>query len=135
MTVVNPASQSINSGNESMQQQQQQQQQSQQKMVEQEEQRHTILNSILSREAKERLNTLSLVKPQKAGAVQDLILRLARTKQIPFGQDGKVSEQTVRQLLEQIQQEGEQAETRQSSVVIQRRRALDSESEDEDYGF
>lgn len=93
-----------------------------------EETRSNALSQLLDSTARARLSTLSLVKPQKARAVQDLILRMAQTGQIRQ----KLSEGELVQLLERVSEKEREQVTKR--VVIQRRRG-ESDDEDEDYGF
>ena len=44
----------------------------------QEDMRNTILSSLLTQEARARLNTISLTKPEKGRMVEDIILQNAR---------------------------------------------------------
>jgi programmed cell death protein 5 len=71
-----------------------------------EEQRGMMLSRLLTREARSRLHNIALVKPQKARAVEDLILNAARSGQVspqrPLDDDGIVS--LLRQISEQEQQ-------------------------------
>ncbi|KAL7716738.1 Double-stranded DNA-binding domain containing protein [Entamoeba marina] len=57
-----------------MSNQQAQQQYKQQQMREQEERRQQLLTSVLEADAKERLASISLVKPEKARQVEDMIM-------------------------------------------------------------
>jgi programmed cell death protein 5 len=102
-----------------MQTEKQQQQRSQEQM---EEMRESMLSQILDNSARERLTRISMVRQEKARAVGDLIINMAKSGQIR----GRVNESTLISLLEQLKEE-------ETKVVISRRRA-DSESEDE-YNF
>ncbi|RHZ84275.1 hypothetical protein Glove_84g160 [Diversispora epigaea] len=66
-----------------------------------EEARQTTLAQILDNEARERLARISMVKVDKARAVEDLLIRMAQTGQLR----GKVSESQLIDLLEQINQQ------------------------------
>ena len=63
-----------------------------------EEMRRTMLAQILDNKARERLNRISIVKPEKARGFEDLIIRMARSGQI----NGKLGEQQIIDLLEQV---------------------------------
>ncbi|CAL5412456.1 unnamed protein product [Camellia sinensis] len=85
------------------------------------ERRQMMLSQILSSEARERRMRISvariaLVKPEKARAVEDVILRAAQMGQIVE----KVSEERLITLLEQINTQT----TKQTKVTIQRRRSV-----------
>lgn len=103
----------------------------QQKMAEQrqaqEDMKNSLLSQILTQEARARLNTLKLSKPDKAEIAEMNILRMAQTGQI----GGKVDDATLVQILEQINRQMPKSE---SMVKFDRRRAQ-IDSDDEDYGF
>lgn len=90
---------------------QQQQQEAQQAA---EERRQSMLTAIMQPSARERLNRIALVKPDKARAVEDMLLNAAQRGQI----GEKVSEARLIDMLEDIN-ERTQSKTK---VTIQRRR-------------
>lgn len=65
------------------------------------EYRHTILATILSNEARERLARIAIVRPDRARGVEDLLISMAQRGQLG-GQ--KVSEPQLIGLLDQISQ-------------------------------
>ncbi|CAG8678642.1 20334_t:CDS:2 [Dentiscutata erythropus] len=71
------------------------------KKRQQEETRQTLLTQILDNEARERLARISIVKAEKARAVEDLLIRMAQSGQLR----GKVSESQLIDLLQQINQQ------------------------------
>jgi programmed cell death protein 5 len=93
--------------------------------AEQEEQRAAMLASILLPQARERLARIELVKPEKARAIQDMLLGAARQGAIRE----KVSEERLIELLEQVNERSEKTTTK---VTIQRRRMAFNDSDDED---
>jgi programmed cell death protein 5 len=102
--------------NEAMKRQQQEENKKQA-----EEQRHLMLSSICSTEARERLNRLALVKPDKARQVEDALLSGARTGRIR----GKVTEAQLITMLDQGEQEVK-------VKVVRRKPNFDSDDEDLD---
>ncbi|CAF0730689.1 unnamed protein product [Adineta ricciae] len=89
----------------------------------QEDMRNTMLSSLLTQEARARLNTISLTKPEKGRMVEDIILQNARRG--AFG-GGKISEEQLIGLLEQVSKATEKT----TKVNFDRRRAaLDSDSD------
>ncbi|MFS7905484.1 putative PDCD5-like superfamily protein [Helianthus anomalus] len=74
------------------------------------ERRQMMLSQILSSQARERLSSIALVKPEKARGVEDVILRAAQMGQIV----GKVSEEKLISLLEQIHTQT----TKQTKVTV-----------------
>ncbi|KAI8812293.1 PDCD5-related protein [Cladochytrium replicatum] len=91
------------------------------KRAQMEEMRRGMLVQILSNEARERLSRVSIVKPEKARAVEDYLLKLAQSRQL----SGKVAEGQLIELLEQISSQGKT----ENKIVYNRRR---SDSDDED---
>ncbi|XP_050167046.1 programmed cell death protein 5 isoform X1 [Myiozetetes cayanensis] len=85
--------------------------------------RNTILAQVLDQAARARLSNLALVKPDKAKAVENYLIQMAR-----FGQlAGKVSEQGLIEILEKVSQQTE----KKTTVKFNRRRVLDSDEEDD----
>jgi len=87
-----------------------------------EETRQAMLSQILDNEARERLARISIVKADKARAVEDLLIRMVQTGQIR----GKVSESQLIGLLEQINQQ-----QRPETKIVYNRRKFGDDSDDE----
>ncbi|XP_069595362.1 programmed cell death protein 5 [Ranitomeya imitator] len=88
------------------------------------EMRNSILSQVLSQAARARLNNLALVKPEKAKAVENYLIQMAR-----FGQlGGKLSEQGLIEILEKVSQQTE----KKTTVKFNRRKVMDSDEEDDD---
>ncbi|RKP22704.1 PDCD5-related protein, partial [Syncephalis pseudoplumigaleata] len=68
-----------------------------------EEMRRTMLSQILNNEARERLARIAMVKPEKARAMEDLLIRMARSGQLR----GQVTEKQLVELLENINQQSQ----------------------------
>ncbi len=103
-------------------------QEQQEKRAAMEEARNAMLKSLLSPEAKERLNRVALVKPENARAVEDHIIRLARAGKVA----GKVEESSIIRLLEEVGKQTDAAVT-VKKVTIQRKKRMDDDSDDEDF--
>lgn len=87
--------------------------------------RNTILAQVLDQSARARLNNLALVKREKATAVENYLIQMAR-----FGQlGGKISESGLIEILEKVSQQTEKKMT----VKFNRRRVMDSDDDDDDY--
>ncbi|XP_072278231.1 programmed cell death protein 5 isoform X1 [Pyxicephalus adspersus] len=85
--------------------------------------RNSILSQVLSQAARARLNNLALVKPEKAKAVENYLIQMAR-----FGQlGGKLSEEGLIEILEKVSQKME----KKTTVKFNRRRVMDSDEEDD----
>lgn len=88
-----------------------------------EEAKHSILAQVLSQDARARLNTIKLSKPEKGNMVESLIVRMAQSGQVR----GRISEQELIGLLESVNQ---QMPKSTSTVKFDRRRAaLDSDDD------
>uniref|UniRef100_A0A4W6C4C6 Programmed cell death protein 5 n=1 Tax=Lates calcarifer TaxID=8187 RepID=A0A4W6C4C6_LATCA len=86
--------------------------------------RNTILAQVLDQSARARLSNLALVKPEKANAVENYLIQMAR-----FGKlGGKISESGLIEILEKVSQQTE----KKTTVTFNRRRVMDSDDE-EDY--
>eukprot|EP00922_Rhytidocystis_sp_ex-Travisia-forbesii_P032619 GHVS01048470.1.p1 GENE.GHVS01048470.1~~GHVS01048470.1.p1 ORF type:complete len:129 (+),score=23.19 GHVS01048470.1:22-408(+) len=87
---------------------------------EEEERRRSILRTVLSTEAHQRLSRIGLVKPEKARQLEDLLLQNARMGRLP----GPVSEDQLISLLE-----GMKSSEPQPKISIQRRRHFDDDDD------
>jgi programmed cell death protein 5 len=72
------------------------------------------------------VSRIGLVKPEKARAIEDMIIAAARRGAL----QEKVSEERLIELLEQV---NEQAGPRKTTVTIQRRRMAFDSDEDDDF--
>mmetsp|Transcript_3217 Transcript_3217/g.3486 ORF Transcript_3217/g.3486 Transcript_3217/m.3486 type:complete len:122 (-) Transcript_3217:48-413(-) len=99
--------------------------QKQQAQEEADEKRSLVLSSILSTEAKERISRISLVKPDKARKLEDLILQAAMSGRI----QGKVSEPMLLSMLEQV---GGMEQAKTTSITFNRKRFDDDDFSDDD---
>ncbi|KAH3742544.1 programmed cell death protein 5 [Pelomyxa schiedti] len=89
---------------------------------EQEDRRRSILQQLLTFEARERLSRIALVKPEKARAVEDMIIRSATSGQLRT----KVDEARLIGLLEQI------SESKPEPKITIKRRNVDDIYKDDD---
>ncbi|XP_049297176.1 programmed cell death protein 5 [Anopheles funestus] len=95
----------------------------------QEEMKNSMLSQLLDQDARARLNTLKLSKPEKAQMVEGMIIRMAQMRQI----GDKLDDASLVKLLENLNQ---QMPRSNSTVKFDRRRAaLDSDEDDDDYGI
>ena len=75
-----------------------------------------------------RLTALKLVKPDFCNAVEDTLIRAATMGQLK----GLVTEETLKQMLEQFSTEGGVGNVARKKVTIQRRKTCDSDEDDDD---
>lgn len=88
----------------------------------QEEMKNNILVQVLDQEARSRLNTIGLAKPEKAKMVESMLIQMAQTGQI----QGKLGEEQLKTLLERVSERT----TKTTTVKFDRRRAaLDSDED------
>ncbi|KAK0545971.1 hypothetical protein OC845_004826 [Tilletia horrida] len=73
-------------------------------MAQQEEMKREMLSTVLESEARERLSRIGLVKPGKARAITDMLIRMAQTGQIR----SKVNEAQLIDLLDQVDRADQQ---------------------------
>ncbi|KAI1717916.1 double-stranded DNA-binding domain-containing protein [Ditylenchus destructor] len=84
--------------------------------------KNNVLTQVMDQNALARLNNLAAVKPEKAKAVENMIISMARTGQIRE----KLTDERLRQLLDQISEKT----TKTTTVHFDRRRAaIDSDSD------
>jgi len=94
----------------------------------QEDAKNSMLSQLLDQNARARLNTLKISKPEKAQMVEGMIIRMAQSGQVA----GKLDDIQLVQLLESLNQ---QMPKSNSTVKFDRRRAALDSSDDEDYGL
>eukprot|EP00099_Drosophila_melanogaster_P021592 NP_648848.1 programmed cell death 5 [Drosophila melanogaster] len=109
-------------GNDAEKQQAQQEQ-----MRAQEEMKHSILSQVLDQQARARLNTLKVSKPEKAQMFENMVIRMAQMGQVR----GKLDDAQFVSILESVNAQMPQSK---SSVKYDRRRAAIDSDDDEDYG-
>jgi len=88
------------------------------------EMRNQILAQVLDQSARGRLSNLALVKPEKAKAVENYLIQMARYGQL----GGKITESGLIEILEKVSQQTE----KKTTVKFNRRRVMDSDDEEED---
>ncbi|KAM4631347.1 programmed cell death protein 5 isoform 1-T1 [Polymixia lowei] len=87
------------------------------------EMRNSILAQVLDQSARARLSNLALVKPDKAKAVENYLIQMARYGKL----GGKISESGLIEILEKVSQQTE----KKTTVTFNRRRVMDSDDEDD----
>ncbi|XP_030385077.1 programmed cell death protein 5 [Scaptodrosophila lebanonensis] len=102
------------------------QQQQQEQMRAQEEMKHSILSQVLDQQARARLNTLKVSKPEKAQMFENMVIRMAQMGQVR----GKLDDAQFVSIMESVNAQMPQSK---ATVKYDRRRAA-IDSDDEDYG-
>uniref|UniRef100_A0A0P4WID8 Programmed cell death protein 5 n=1 Tax=Scylla olivacea TaxID=85551 RepID=A0A0P4WID8_SCYOL len=101
----------------------QQQQQKQEEMQQQQQQAiNSVLNQVLDQQARARLNTISIAKPERGRQLESVILQMATTGQLA----GRLSEADLVALVERINAQTQKT----TSVKFDRRRAAFDDDDD-----
>eukprot|EP00041_Stephanoeca_diplocostata_P039454 m.1629732 g.1629732 ORF g.1629732 m.1629732 type:complete len:125 (+) comp25397_c0_seq34:75-449(+) len=87
-----------------------------------EQAKNSMLSAVLDQEARTRLNSIAVVKPEKAAKVEGMIIQMVQRRQI----QGKVSDQMLKGLLEQV---GAAEKPKKTTITFSRRGMLDSDSD------
>ncbi|XP_035614221.1 programmed cell death protein 5-like isoform X1 [Oncorhynchus keta] len=87
------------------------------------EMRNSILAQVLDQSARARLSNLALVKPEKAKAVENYLIQMARMGQL----GGKISETGLIDILEKVSQQTD----KKTTVKFNRRKVMDSDEDDD----
>lgn len=94
----------------------------QEMMKQQEEMKNSMLAQLLDQGARGRLNNIALVNPEKAKAIESMLIQMAQRGQI----GSKMSEELLISMLEKVKDQ-----TKKPTVKIDRRRyAMDSDEDD-----
>jgi len=126
-------------GTQANEQQQNQNEKSQEEQLQQQKERqedfkNQVLNQVLDQQARARLATLSLAKPEKAQAVESLLINMARMGRLGMG--SKVSESQLIDILEKVGSGGMAggggSSTMSGSVSFSRRRTNLNDSDDDE---
>ncbi|XP_013407455.1 programmed cell death protein 5-like [Lingula anatina] len=84
--------------------------------------RNSILSQVLDQQARARLNTIAVAKPDKAKKVEDMLIQMTQMGQIQT----KLSEDQLKSLLERVSEQ-----TQKTKVKFDRRRAALDDSDDD----
>jgi len=90
----------------------------------QEDAKNGMLSQLLDQSARARLNSIALVKPEKAKAIENMLIQMARSGQL----QGKLSEELLIKLIERVNNQIEGAKPK--ATIERRRYAMDSDDED-----
>ncbi|XP_022091948.1 programmed cell death protein 5-like [Acanthaster planci] len=83
---------------------------------------NSILTQVLDQNARARLNSIALVKPEKAKMVEMMLIQMAQTGQLP----GRIGEDQLKGLLEKVSMQTQ----RKTKINFDRRRVMDSDDDD-----
>lgn len=88
------------------------------------EMRNNILSAVLTQEARARLATIAVARPDRAKMTEDIIIQHTRMGMIR----GKVDEDSLKDLLDKVTSQTK----RETKVSYERRRVFEDSDEDED---
>lgn len=87
----------------------------------------TILNRILTNEARERLSRVKIVRPDRAQAVENYIIKLYSMGQI----HQKLGEKDIVQILDGLSRDSQQKQ--QTKITFNRKNIADDDEDDDDF--
>ncbi|XP_066917175.1 programmed cell death protein 5-like [Clytia hemisphaerica] len=96
----------------------------QEAMQREKEMKNSMLAQILDQGARARLNSIALVKPEKAAMIENMLIQMARSGQL----GGKMTEEGLVGVLEKVNQ---QMANKNKVTITRRRYAMDSDSDDD----
>ncbi|EEY63116.1 uncharacterized protein PITG_14768 [Phytophthora infestans T30-4] len=102
-----------------------QMQQQQMKQQEQEQMRQSLVQQVMLPDARERLARIAIVKPEKARAIEDMVIQMAQRGQLA----AKIDEDKLIDLLNQV---GVNEEKQRTKVTMKRRTYFSDEDDDDD---
>lgn len=78
--------------------------------------RNTTLNQLLTQEAMSRISGISLVKPERARNIEDVLLNMARSRQL----GGKIDDQMLVGIIERMKAAAPATETPKITIIRKR---------------
>ncbi|KAJ7090319.1 PDCD5-related protein [Mycena belliarum] len=93
------------------------------KRAQEEETRRDVMATVLDTAARERLSRIALVSPERSNQIQGILIRMVQSGQLR----GRVSENQLIDLLEQMEDAQGKTASKKSNIVFQRRRDPDDD--------
>ncbi|KAJ6606447.1 PDCD5-related protein [Mycena vulgaris] len=93
------------------------------KRAQEEQMRRDVMATVLDTAARERLSRIALVSPERSNQIQGILMRMVQSGQLR----GRVSENQLIDLLEQMEDAQGKTATKKSNIVFQRRRDPDDD--------
>jgi len=87
--------------------------------------RREMMATVLDTAARERLSRIALVSPERSRQIEGILVRMAQSGQLR----GKVSEQQLIELLEQMEEAQNKTSTTKTTIKYQRRRDIDDDDD------
>jgi len=95
----------------------------QEKRAQEEQAKRDVFSRLLDSAARERLSRIALVSPQRSQQVETILLRMVQSGQLR----GRVTEEQLIQLLEQMEEAQGKAAPKKASISYQRKRDIDDD--------
>ncbi|KAF9532294.1 PDCD5-related protein [Crepidotus variabilis] len=93
------------------------------KQAQEEQMRRDLLATVLESAARERLSRIAMVSPERSKQIETILLRMAQSGQLR----GRVSEQQLVDLLDQMEEAQGKSSSKKSTIVYQRRKGFDDD--------
>ncbi|KAF9068735.1 PDCD5-related protein [Rhodocollybia butyracea] len=93
------------------------------KRAQEEQMRREMIATVLDNGARERLSRISLVSPERSRQIEMILVRMAQGGQLK----GRVSENQLIELLDQMENSQGQTSSKKSTIVFQRRKDFDDD--------
>ncbi|KAF9456452.1 PDCD5-related protein [Collybia nuda] len=93
------------------------------KRVQEEQMKRDLMATVLDTAARERLSRIALVSPNRSKQIEGILVKMVQSGQLR----GRVTENQLIELLEQMEEAQGKSATRKSNIVYQRRKDLDDD--------
>ncbi|KAJ7491278.1 PDCD5-related protein [Mycena latifolia] len=93
------------------------------KRAQEEQMRRDVMATVLDTAARERLSRIALVSPERSKQIEGILIRMVQSGQLR----GRVSENQLIDLLEQMEDAQGKTAAKKSNIVFQRRRDPDDD--------
>ncbi|KAJ7273130.1 PDCD5-related protein [Mycena rebaudengoi] len=123
MDAINQASQGGAAAPGQQQQQQQGGEDEAAKRAQEEQMRRDVMATVLDTAARERLSRIALVSPARSQQIEGILMRMVQSGQLR----GRVSENQLIDLLEQMEEAQGKSSSKKSTIVFQRRKDPDDD--------
>ncbi|KAF5372884.1 hypothetical protein D9758_001618 [Tetrapyrgos nigripes] len=97
-----------------------------QRAQQEEQMRRDLMATVLEPAARERLSRISLVSPERSRQIETILIRMVQSGQLR----GKVSENQLIELLDQMEEAQGKSSSKKSTIVYQRRKGFDDDDFD-----
>ncbi|KAJ7460993.1 PDCD5-related protein [Mycena galericulata] len=93
------------------------------KRAQEEQMRRDVMATVLDTAARERLSRIALVSPERSKQIEGILMRMVQSGQLR----GRVSEDQLIDLLEQMEEAQGKTTAKKSTIVFQRRKDPDDD--------